>query len=185
MQNIEHGIVSSEFFRTICASTFTIPCSLFDMVLNLLMMMLYTVEVTSANVNEWLSMATQLWPDYDPGELKQIVADGIQSKKYRRLLCQNDSGVYVGFIDLSLRYDYVEGSTTNPVAYIEGIFVKPEFRNQDVAKFMVKHGEAWAKENGCSEFASDTSVTNIDSQNFHERIGFEKSDVVVHFIKRL
>lgn len=148
-------------------------------------MKLSIVEVTSANSSEWLAMAIQLWPDYNPNELTQIVAEGLRSKKYHRLLCQNESGVSVGFIDLSLRHDYVEGSTTNPVGYIEGIFVKSEFRNQGVAKFMVLQGENWAKQNGCSEFASDTSVTNIDSQNFHESVGFEKSDVVVHFIKKL
>ncbi len=149
------------------------------------MMKLSTIEVTSANASEWLSMAIQLWPEYDPGELSQIVSDGIQSKKYRRLLCQNDSGVYVGFIDLSLRHDYVEGSSTSPVAYIEGIYVKSDYRNLGVAKFMVSEAGNWAKQNGCSEIGSDTSLTNIDSQNFHERVGFEKSDVVVHFIKKL
>lgn len=149
------------------------------------MMKLSTIEVTSANASEWLSMATQLWPEYDPRELSQTVADGIQSKKYRRLLCQNEPGVYVGFIDLSLRHDYVEGSSTTPVGYIEGVFVKPEFRNMGVGKFMVAEAGKWAKQNGCSEIGSDTSLTNIDSQNFHERVGFEKSDVVVHFIKKL
>ena len=148
-------------------------------------MMLSTVELTSANSSEWLAMAIQLWPDYDPSELSQIVTDGLQSKKYQRLLCQNESGAYIGFIDLSLRHDYVEGSSTSPVGYIEGIFVKPEFRHLGVAKFMVSEGEKWAKHIGCSEIGSDTSATNIDSQNFHQCVGFTKSDVVVHFIKKI
>lgn len=179
-QDVEVHPVRPDSYRD---SLLHVLCSI--LVLNLLTMVLSLVEVTSANVNEWLSMATRLWPDYDPAELTQILNDGLQSKKYNRLLCRNDFGVFVGLIDLFLRHDYVEGSSTNPVGYIEGIFVKPEFRNQGVAKFMVEQGEIWAKQNGCLEFASDTSVTNIDSQNFHESVGFEKSDVVVHFIKKL
>lgn len=143
------------------------------------------VEVTLSNASEWLSMAIQLWPDYDPNELTQIVTEGLQSQKYRRLLCKNESGLYVGFIDLSLRHDYVEGSSTSPVGYIEGIFVKPEYRNQGVAKFMVAQGENWVKQSGCAEIASDTSITNVDSQNFHARLGFDKREIIVHFIKKI
>jgi aminoglycoside 6'-N-acetyltransferase I len=148
-------------------------------------MELSIIEVTSENSQEWLSMAIQLWPDYAPDELSEILADGFKSKNHKRLLCRDNSGSYLGFIDLSLRHDYVEGCSTSPVGYAEGIFVKAEFRKQGVAKFMMQQGEKWSREMGCKEFASDTPVTNMDSQNFHIKLGFEKSDVIVHFTKRL
>lgn len=53
-----------------------------------------------------------------------------------------------------MRHDYVEGTDSSPVGYLEGIFVKEEFRNKNYAKNLLKKCEKWAKEKGCSEFAS-------------------------------
>ena len=55
----------------------------------------------------------------------------------------------VGFAQCSLRYDYVEGTETTPVGYLEGIFVKEGFRNKGYAKEILAACEIWAKKKGC------------------------------------
>ncbi|MBI3003965.1 MAG: GNAT family N-acetyltransferase [Ignavibacteriales bacterium] len=41
-------------------------------------------------------------------------------------------GKVAGFVKVALR-DWAEGCTTNPLGYIEGWYVEPEYRRQDVA----------------------------------------------------
>ena len=45
--------------------------------------------------------------------------------------------------------------------------------------------EAWAKERGCAEFASDCELDNADSLRFHLGVGFEEANRVICFKKDL
>ena len=91
----------------------------------------------------------------------------------------------VGFSHCSLRYDYVEGTHGGIIGYLEGIYVLPEYRKQGIAKTLVTICEKWAKDKGCSEFASDCQLNNTDSYNFHMRIGFEEVNRMICFVKNL
>lgn len=66
----------------------------------------------------------------------------------------------VAFAQCQLCYDYVEGTKTSPVGYLEGIFVKQEYCRKGYAKELLRACEAWAKEKGCTEFASDCEINN-------------------------
>jgi inorganic pyrophosphatase len=96
-----------------------------------------------------------------------------------------DGDAPVGMCEISLRMDYVEGTDKAPVGYIEGIFVLPEYRNQQIAKSLVALGEDWSHEQGCAEFASDCMLDNEESLRFHCKIGFEEAGRNIHFVKKL
>ena len=91
----------------------------------------------------------------------------------------------VAFAQCQLRHDYVEGTQTSPVGYLEGIFVREEYRKQGLARKLLTACENWAREQGCTEFASDCELTNTVSQEFHKNLGFEEANRVVCFVKRL
>lgn len=91
----------------------------------------------------------------------------------------------IGFAQCQLRYDYVEGTKTTPVGYLEGIFVKESYRNKGYAKELLTECEAWAKENGCHEFASDCEIDNIDSFHFHTAMNFTEANRIICFTKEL
>lgn len=40
----------------------------------------------------------------------------------------------IGFAQCQIRYDYVEGTETSPVGYLEGIFIQEEFRHKGFAR---------------------------------------------------
>ncbi len=96
--------------------------------------------------------------------------------------CEN---VSVGFAQVQLRRDYVEGTATSPVGYLEGVYVETAFRRQGIAKHLVETSEAWAKEKGCLEFASDCELANSDGILFHKAIGFSEANRIVCFVKGL
>ena len=96
-----------------------------------------------------------------------------------------EGGVEVGFAQCQLRHDYVEGTETSPVGYLEGIYVKAAFRRRGVAGQLLRACEEWAKGMGCAEFASDCELHNTDSLSFHLHTGFEEANRIICLTKRL
>lgn len=91
----------------------------------------------------------------------------------------------IGFAQCQLRYDYVEGTSTSPVGYLEGIFVKESYRSKGYAKELLTECEVWAKGNGCQEFASDCEIDNINSLHFHKAMNFTEANRIICFTKLL
>lgn len=130
------------------------------------------------------NFALRLWPNnvYEDliDEFKSLIHQDNQ-----RVFLYHDNHLDVGFAHVSLRVDYVEGTETSPVGFLEGIFVLPEYRNRGIARALITACEQFAKENGCTEFASDCELTNIDSILMHEKLGFEETNRIVCFKKRI
>lgn len=96
---------------------------------------------------------------------------------------ENESSV--GFAYCHLRVDYVEGTSSSPVGYLEGIYVLPEYRNGGHGAALVEACERWAKSCGCEEFASDCELGNDSSASFHAALGFTEANRIICFAKRL
>jgi aminoglycoside 6'-N-acetyltransferase I len=90
-----------------------------------------------------------------------------------------------GFSEAALRRDYVNGCKTSPVAFLEGIYVRPDARGGGVGRALGSAVAAWGREAGCTELASDALLENVDSQTFHLALGFEETERVVYYLRRL
>lgn len=148
-----------------------------------------SVTVTTAmasDVAAWSALRHQLWPDASTdehaGEIAAILAEPGASVT---LLARNAGGIVVGFAEASIRHDYVNGCDTSPVGFLEGIFVVPEWRRQGVAAALVGGVTDWVRSQGCTELASDAPVDNAESHQMHNALGFEETQRVVYFRKRL
>ena len=129
-------------------------------------------------------LALMLWPNHDATELRDEFAEILKSEEAACFLAY-EAGVPVGFAQCQLRHDYVEGTKTSPVGYLEGIFVQPEFRHRGVAKQLLGACESWTREKGCTEFASDCELGNDASLDFHISMGFTEVNRIVCFTKKL
>ena len=137
-----------------------------------------------SSLPELVRMVLALWPECNAED---------ELKSYRNILNDTSSHVLIakvetksaGFIHLSTRNDWVEGTITSPVAYIEGIYVKPQYRKQKIAVSLVRHGEKWALSRGLSEMGSDTEIENVISQDFHRSIGFKETNRIVCFSRKI
>jgi aminoglycoside 6'-N-acetyltransferase I len=75
----------------------------------------------------------------------------------------------------------VEGCDEGPVAYLEGIYVQPEFQKQGIARDLVAFAKKWGQEQGCRELASDCLLENHQSLAFHLATGFEEANRLICF----
>lgn len=129
-------------------------------------------------------LAVLLWNEHTIDDLVEefsnIIANG-ESQFFLNYV----NGEAVGFAQCQLRHDYVEGTSTSPIGYLEGIFVKEEYRNHGYAKELLLECENWAKQNGCKEFASDCEIGNKDSYKFHMAMNFTEANRIICFTKKL
>ena len=96
-----------------------------------------------------------------------------------------ESGRAVGLAEVALRADYVNGTESSPVAFLEGLYVEPARRRSGIARALVREGARWARQRGCTEFASDALLDNAASHAVHRALGFEETERVVFFRRRL
>jgi len=134
------------------------------------------ISLSEDDLQVWAQMCVSLW-----SETVELFFDERKQGKFQNEFLYIVEDEAVAFISLSLRSDYVEGTKTSPVGYIEGIYVKPKFRNQGIAKKLVEFAKIWSAEKGCSELASDAEIENTDSQKFHNKVGFKEASTIVHF----
>ena len=129
-------------------------------------------------------LACQLWPDHTVEEMQIEFAEIIAKPDAAFFLAYIDETA-IGFAQCQLRYDYVEGTDSSPVGYLEGIYVAHGYRNQGIAKDLLTACESWAKGKGCTEFASDCELDNVQSLQFHLNVGFEEVNRIICFTKKL
>ena len=129
-------------------------------------------------------LACMLWESHEFDEMTEEMHGFIADKESAVFLAFEKEEA-VGFAQCALRRDYVEGTNTSPVGFLEGVFVREEYRRRGIAKALVKACENWAKESGCTEFGSDCEIDNLESQRFHEHIGFAEVGRTVWFAKKI
>ena len=140
------------------------------------------VALTSVPNAEWLGLRKALWPDAsDAGHQREMAGFVADPDRYGQFMAHADDGTPVGLAEVSVRTDYVNGTETSPVAFLEGLYAAPAARRQGVARALLLEVRAWARARGCQELASDTDLENTLSQAVHSRLGFTETQRVVYF----
>ena len=129
-------------------------------------------------------MAAELFHHDDPLAL-QAEFEALTQHAEAACFLAEDGEAAVGFAQCQLRHDYVEGTETSPVGYLEGIYVKAPYRRRGVAGQLLHACEDWSMAMGCTEFASDCELDNMDSLRFHLHMGFEEMNRVICLRKKL
>lgn len=137
-----------------------------------------------ADISELAQLAIQMWQDNAVVDLEQEFEQIIDSNNAVVFIKTCDEQL-IGFAQCQLRTDYVEGTESSPVGYLEGIFVLEEHRHKGYARELLNACENWSKEKGCLEFASDCELVNIGSYEFHIAAGFTEVNRIICFKKCL
>jgi aminoglycoside 6'-N-acetyltransferase I len=100
---------------------------------------------TSLPHEAWLSLRSALWPSgTEINHRREIAAFVADPRKYAQFIAFDEENHPVGLAEGSLRYDYVNGTETSPVAFLEGLYVIPAARRRGTAKQLIETVAAWA-----------------------------------------
>lgn len=142
------------------------------------------IEADENYVDIIASLAVLLWDDNSVEDLIYEFSE-IVLKEDARVFIKYEGDIPIGFAQCQLRHDYVEGTETSPVGYLEGIFVKDGYKHKGYAKELLLCCENWARIKGCKEFASDCELDNAISLKFHKAVGFTEANRIICFTKKL
>lgn len=139
---------------------------------------------TTGDATQWAPLRQALWPDEDAAQLVAEIEEMLASGTVF-FLAVDDQGAAIAFAEAALRHDYVNGTESSPVGFLEGWYVAPQWRGKGVGRALVAAVEDWVRDQGCVEFASDALLDNTASLTAHVACGFEETERVVYFRKRL
>lgn len=141
---------------------------------------------TEADARTWGALRLALWPDEGPHWDPEDVGDALGRKQpATAFLACDPGGAVIGFAEATLRHDYVNGTVTSPVGFLEGWYVSPSWRGRGVGHALVRAVEGWTRDQGCRELGSDALLDNLLSHAAHAACGFEETERVVYFRKAL
>jgi aminoglycoside 6'-N-acetyltransferase I len=152
-----------------------------------------TIKVRQAHPSdkdELAKMRELLWPEASLEDHGKELDSILRSRMYGTLpmavlVSQDESGALTGFIEVGLRSHADGCDPARPVSFVEGWFVREASRKQGIGSALMRSAEAWARNQGCVEMASDTWIDDEISLRSHQALGFEVVDRCVHFRKPL
>lgn len=121
-----------------------------------------------------LAMMRALWAD----------ASGALDYPQSIWVWESPEGSLGGFVSCSVR-PFANGCETAPVPFVEGWYVAPALRRQGVGRALMAAVEAWAAGQGFAELGSDTETWRRRSIRVHQALGFQATERVQYFRKRL
>ena len=140
-------------------------------------------EMTEEDRADWLACYAQLFPDGTQSGMNREI-DRILAAENRVAYCAEKGHRLLGFAEYSIR-DFANGCISQPVPFLEGIWVAEEARRSGVAKALVAHVERVARTQGYNELGSDVDFANDKGLALHHALGFEETERVVYFRKAL
>ncbi|HIE0128937.1 TPA: aminoglycoside 6'-N-acetyltransferase [Stenotrophomonas maltophilia] len=136
-------------------------------------------QATPADVAAWAQLGLGLWPDAD--DPLEELAESLADAEGAVFLACLAGGEAVGFAEVRLRHDYVNGTESSPVGFLEGWYVQPQWQGHAVGRALLAAVQAWTRAAGCSELASDSRVEDVQAHAAHRACGFEETERVVYF----
>lgn len=136
------------------------------------------------NLDAWLALRTALWPSSSPEDHRAEMREILASPHHTAFMAR-------GWTALSLALPRWRCATITSTAanrhrwrFWKG-FIPSSARRQGWAARLIAQVQEWAKQQGCSELASDTDIANLDSQRLHAALGFAETERVVFYRKTL
>ena len=133
----------------------------------------------------WLELRDALWPQPHDVQLAEMAAIAAEPRRYAAFVAYSDDREPAGLAEAALRGDYVNGTQSSPVAFLEGLYVAPPARRQGIGRALVAEVCRWARAVGGREIASDALLANEVSHAVHRALGFAETERVVFYRREL
>ena len=131
----------------------------------------------------WAELRAALWPEASTEEHARDIDDVLRSDSAHGFIAEV-GGTPTGFAELAIR-GYANGCLSRPVPFLEGIFVREEFRRRGIGARLIAYVEDFVAARGFIEIGSDADIANGASHAAHRGWGFVETERVVYFRKAL
>ncbi|MGE3683035.1 MAG: aminoglycoside 6'-N-acetyltransferase [Bdellovibrionales bacterium] len=138
---------------------------------------------SKADFEQWSRMRASLWPTANVQEHLAEINEFFENDNFQGWVALNGNE-YAGFAEASVR-SFANGCDSRPVVFFEGVWVADEFRKSGIGHKFVAAVENWARSKGINEIGSDAELSNTVSHNCHKKWGFEETERVVYYRKKL
>jgi aminoglycoside 6'-N-acetyltransferase I len=141
-------------------------------------------ELTSADRAAWCGMRRLLWPDETARGHDAAIDEILNAKDAWGFIAEAADIEPLGFAEISIR-KAANGCESQPVPFLEGIWVEARSRRRRVGARLIAHIEAFLMARGFRELGSDSLIENEGAHEAHARWGFSETERVVYFRKPL
>jgi len=139
---------------------------------------------TDIRDNDWIALRREFIPELGKKEHAEFLRDFSGALfMFQGFIALDNRSRAVGFAEASVRTEPVNGCRPGRVTFLEGIYVRPEFRQRGYASSLCLEVERWGARHGCREFASDVFEYDADSIAAHKALGFAETERAVFFRK--
>lgn len=132
----------------------------------------------------WAAMRLQLWDKHTCNAHLNDIDNMLSNKQNAGYMAILTNQQAVGFAEISLR-QYANGCSKQPVPFLEGIWVQPEYRQQGVGQALIRKITTDLIVQGFDELCSDAGIDNKMSYEAHQNWGFDEIERVICFRKKL
>jgi aminoglycoside 6'-N-acetyltransferase I len=129
-------------------------------------------------------MRHSLWPDETMRGHNTAIKEISDSRDTWGFVAVTADGAPAGFAEISIR-KAANGCESQPVPFLEGIWIEPRYRRQGIGAQLIGHIEGFLQARGFSEIGSDSLIENLDAHDAHKAWGFAETERVVYFRKFL
>jgi len=133
---------------------------------------------------EWARLRCALWPNATPQAHRFDMQAWLDRGDTAVMVAPRAGRGLCGFAEVGTR-SIADGCESSPVAYLEGWFVDADCRGRGVGAALLRAAEAWARDRGYTELASDAELGNVDGQRAHRAVGFQEVGRAVLYLKSL
>lgn len=135
---------------------------------------------------DWLTLRGEFIPEEPLDEQRAFLRRFVrESFAFRAFVARDAEAGLLGFAEVAVRTDFVNGCKHRPALFLEGIYTRPAHRGRGVARALCEAAGLWGIEQGCREFASDVYIDDDNSLAAHRGLGFEETERVAYFRKPL
>ncbi|MET0231654.1 MAG: GNAT family N-acetyltransferase [Rhodanobacteraceae bacterium] len=141
-------------------------------------------EIVASDIPQWADLRAALWPDQPRDELEADGRAALAMDPPLIVFVAEVDGLLAGFIEFGFR-SVAEGCDTSPVPYVEGWFVRGDFRRRGIGGALMRAVEDWCRARGFVELGSDANADNRLSRDVHAALGFDEVETLVVFRRGL
>jgi len=132
----------------------------------------------------WTHLRAELWPEETLEDHRRELKEFLGRGDLWGFIAELPVGNPAGFAEVALR-DYANGCVSRPVAFLEGIWVHPQWRRQGIGARLIEKVEEFLVARGIAELGSDVLIDNAESLAAHAHWGFAETERVIYFRKDL